>query len=170
MSRVASASAANMTPTSMFGSVGSGSLKGMSFLHAFQSFKWFQSFQPPPLSPRVAGEDEGGGLNRWNGWNLWNGFVSCFHLGQIPSQIALHQIVLVVRRKTAGRRLPDSFATHAAVFRFTYAHQSFFRHGVDGMVISLTSEDKAHESFRLMEQRIGLMHRHMPVARDRLLG
>jgi hypothetical protein len=39
-----------------------------------------EGFNPhlfPP--PRIAGEDEGGGLNDWNDWNdwnVWNGFYS----------------------------------------------------------------------------------------------
>jgi iron(III) transport system substrate-binding protein len=37
----------------------------------FQTFQTFQSFQPPPLFlPRVAGEDEGGGLNDLNCENV----------------------------------------------------------------------------------------------------
>jgi hypothetical protein len=38
------------------------------FQKTFNSFKKFKSFKPPPLFlPRVAGEDEGGGLNGLNG-------------------------------------------------------------------------------------------------------
>src|SRR5574341_1911681 len=134
MSRVASASAGSMTPTSIFGSVGSGSLKGISLLPhlGFQSFKPFQSFQPPPSSsPRDAGEERGGGLNGLNVLNDWNVFISRFHLRQISRQITLHHFVLVVRRVAGGRWFPDAFAAHAAVFGFSHADQSFFRHGVD---------------------------------------
>jgi hypothetical protein len=40
---------------------------------AFNSFKKFKSFKPPPLFlPRGAEEDEGGGLNGLNGLNVLN--------------------------------------------------------------------------------------------------
>ena len=36
----------------------------------FKPFKQLESFKPSPLVlPRVAGEDEGGGLNVLNDWN-----------------------------------------------------------------------------------------------------
>ena len=37
-------------------------------------FKPFKAFNAPAsILPRVAGEDEGGGLNDWNDWNGLNG-------------------------------------------------------------------------------------------------
>src|SRR5688572_5157003 len=105
MSRVASASAGSMTPTSTFGSVGSGSLKGIFLAPIVARVAVVPGVPivPTPTSflPRVAGEDEGGGSNSWNDWSLWNDLLSRFHLRQISSHVTLHQLVLVIRRKTA---------------------------------------------------------------------
>jgi hypothetical protein len=43
-----------------------------------------EGFKPPPLVlPRVAGEDEGEGLNDLNGWNILNGYRASKMVGYI---------------------------------------------------------------------------------------
>jgi hypothetical protein len=60
----------------IFGGIKNSDAKNIDNLEEFETFKPFKSFQPPPLFlPRVAGEDEGGGLNgaqRLNGLNVLN--------------------------------------------------------------------------------------------------
>ena len=48
-----------------------------TLIHNRKLFKKFQSLKPPPLSsPAVAGEEEGGGLNRLNDSNASNLYMT----------------------------------------------------------------------------------------------
>src|SRR6266508_4292992 len=108
MSRAASASAGRTTPTSMFGSVGSGSLKGISrsFVARVQVVQLLRSVQTVSEVSVVRTSDSfpplrrGGGLRRelndLNVLNRLNVFISYIHLRQISLQITFHHLVLVV--------------------------------------------------------------------------
>ena len=80
------------------------------------------------------------------------------------------KLALVVRRVAGGGRLPETPAAHATVLRLGHAHQGFLGNGVDGVVVRLAAEDEAHVDLLLVKQRVGLVHGHVPVARERLLG
>src|SRR6266545_7452083 len=155
MSPAASASAGRTTPTSMFGSVGSGSLKGISRsfvarVQVVQAVQLLRSVQTVSEVSVVRTSDSfpplrrGGGLRRelndLNVLNCLNVFISLLHLRQISRQITLQHLVLVVRRVAGRRRFPNALATHAAVFRLGDAHEGFFGHGVDRVIVGLAAE------------------------------
>src|SRR5262249_10013189 len=81
--------------------------------------------------------------------------------GKPTGKVFFHRIVLRVGRQAVGARLPRAAPTEAAILRLGDADQTFFGHGIDGVIVCLAPEDESHEGFGLVEQGVGLVHRHV---------
>src|SRR5690349_16172056 len=84
--------------------------------------------------------------------------------GKATRDVFLHDFILGIGRHALRAGFPWAFAAQAAVFSFGYTDEALFGHRVYSMVVRLTAKNETHHGLGLVEQRVGLMHRHVPIA------